>query len=148
MIRHHSHNLPNNLLSNALQMNGKRRVTYDFFFPSFEMKIQTNDSSKEFIGFFIGDFILTIISFQTSFLTEKPGSVIRICKHCSNFVLRKNSTLRFQCRFQTRNIEDGVSVALGGGRDGSSPIALGLRYSNNLNNHGVFNKVMLVLNNQ
>ena len=74
MIRHHSHNLPNNLLSNALQMNGKRSVTYDFFFPSFEMKIQTNDSSKEFIGFFRGDFISTIISFQTSFLTEKPGS--------------------------------------------------------------------------
>ena len=37
----------------------------------------------------------------------------------------------FQCRFQTRNIGDGVSVALGGGgRDGSSPMALGLRYSN------------------
>ena len=37
---------------------------------------------------------------------------------------------KLQCRFQTRNIGDGVSVALGGGRDGSSPIALGLRYNN------------------
>ena len=74
MIRHHSHNLPSNLLSNALQMNGKRSVTYDFFFPSFEMKLQTNDSSKIVIGFFRGDFISIITSFKTSFLTEKPGS--------------------------------------------------------------------------